>query len=80
MNKQESRFSRQSSRIRLVSHSDKKGHFYRGGLAIGIYQIIVEKENYMPMQSTVRVSLGPAAKIEIKLRPFKGPPPITKKC
>jgi tetratricopeptide (TPR) repeat protein len=48
-------------------------------MTIGVYQLTVEKENYMPMQSTVRVSLGPAAKIEIKLRPFKGPPPITKK-
>ena len=68
-----------SASIRLVSHSDKKGHFYRGGLTIGIYQITVEKENYMPSQSTVRVSLGDAAKIEIKLKPFKGPPPVTKK-
>ncbi|MBA7554993.1 Photosystem I assembly protein Ycf3 [subsurface metagenome] len=33
----------------------------------------------MPSQSTVRVSLGDAANIEIKLRPFKGPPPVTKK-
>jgi len=68
-----------SASLRLVSHSDKKGHFYRGGLTVGVYQIIVEKENYMPMQSTVRVSLGDTAKIEIKLRPFKGPPPLTKK-
>ncbi|UCC39885.1 MAG: tetratricopeptide repeat protein [Candidatus Aminicenantes bacterium] len=71
--------STKSSSIRLVSHSDKKGHFYRGGFTVGVYQIIVEKENYMPMQSTVRVSLGDTAKIEIKLRPFKGPPPLTKK-
>jgi tetratricopeptide (TPR) repeat protein len=71
--------SAKSSSIKLVSHSDKKGHFYRGGLIVGVYQITVEKENYMPKQSTVRVSLGAAAKIEIKLRPFEGPPPITKK-
>jgi tetratricopeptide (TPR) repeat protein len=71
--------SAKSANIKLVSHSDKKGHFYRGGLTLGIYQITVEKENYMPSQSTVRASLGDAAKIEIKLKPFKGPPPITKK-
>jgi tetratricopeptide (TPR) repeat protein len=71
--------SAKSSSIRLVSHSDKKGHFYRGGLTVGFYKITVEKENYMPTQSTVRVSLGDTAKIEIKLKPFKGPPPITKK-
>ena len=71
--------SAKSSSIRLVSHSDKKGHFYRGGLAIGIYQITVEMENYIPKQSSIRVSLGPTAKMEIKLNPFKGPPPITKK-
>ncbi len=71
--------SAKSASIRLVSHTDKKGHFYRGGLTVGIYQITVEKENYMPSQSTVRVSLGDAAKIEIKLKPFKGLPPVTKK-
>jgi tetratricopeptide (TPR) repeat protein len=71
--------SAKSASVRLVSYSDKKGHFYRGGMTIGVYQIIVEKENYMPTQSTVRVSLGDTAKMEIKLRPFKGPPPITKK-
>lgn len=64
---------------RYVSHSDKKGHFYKGGLPPGFYQIIVEKENYMPTQSTIRVSLGDTAKIEIKLKPFKGLPPVTKK-
>ncbi|NIO48261.1 MAG: tetratricopeptide repeat protein [Candidatus Aminicenantes bacterium] len=71
--------SAKSATLRLVSHTNKKGHFYRGGLTVGVYQIIVEKENYMPMQSTVRVSLGDTAKIEIKLKPFKGPPPLTKK-
>lgn len=71
--------STKSASIRLVSHSDKKGHFYRGGLTVGFYQITVEKENYVPTQSTVRVSLGDTAKIEIKLKPFKGLPPVTKK-
>ncbi len=71
--------SAKSAGIRLVSHSDKKGHFYRGGLTIGFYQITVEKENFIPTQSTVRVSLGDTAKIEIKLKPFKGLPPVTKK-
>lgn len=71
--------SAKSASIRLVSHTNKKGQFYRGGLTVGVYKITVEKENYMPMQTTVRVSLGDAAKIEIKLRPFKGPPPLTKK-
>ncbi len=71
--------SAKSASVRLVSHSDKKGHFYRSGLTVGSYQITVEKENYVPMQNTVRVSLGAAAKMEIKLKPFKGLPPITKK-
>ncbi len=71
--------SAKSASVRLVSHSDKKGHFYRGGLTVGIYQITVEKENYIPSQSTVRVPLGKTAKIEIKLNPYKGLPPLTKK-
>lgn len=71
--------SAKSASVRLVSHSDKKGHFYRGGLTVGFYQITVEKENYMPTQSTVRVSLGDTVNMEIKLKPFKGPPPVTKK-
>jgi len=68
-----------STSLRYVSHSDKKGHFYRGGLTLGFYQITVEKENYIPMRSTVRVSLADTVKIEIKLKPFKGLPPVTKK-
>jgi len=71
--------SAKSASVRLVSHSDKKGHFYRGGLTVGFYQITVEKENYIPTQSTVRASLGDTTKIEIKLKPFKGLPPVTKK-
>ena len=71
--------SAKSAGVRLVSHSDKKGRFYRGGLTVGFYQITVEKDNYIPTQSTVRVSLGDTANIEIKLKPFKGPPPVTKK-
>jgi tetratricopeptide (TPR) repeat protein len=68
-----------SSSVKHVSHSDKKGRFYRGGLIPGFYQIIVEKENYMPTQSTIRVSLGDAAEIEVKLKPFKGLLPLTEK-
>ena len=68
-----------SASIRLVSHSDKKGHFYRGGMTSGIYKITIEKEGYVPMESTIRASLGDTAKIEIKLKPFKGLPPVTKK-
>jgi len=71
--------SAKSASVRLVSYSDKKGHFYRGGMTIGFYQITVEKENYIPTQSTVRVSLRDTAKMEIKLKPFKGPLPVTKK-
>lgn len=68
-----------SASVRHVSYSDKKGHFFRGGLIPGFYQIIIEKEDYIPSQSTVRVSIGDTAKIEIKLKPLKGLPPVTKK-
>ena len=35
-------------------HTDKKGHFYKGGLTPGIYRVHTEKEGNLPVAQTVR--------------------------
>jgi len=70
--------STKSSSIRYVMFSDKKGHFYRGGLTPGIYKITIEKEGYIPMQSSIRVRLV-TEEVEVELKPFEGMAPATSK-
>ncbi len=57
--------------LRYVLSSDKKGHFFKGGLAPDVYTVTVEKEGYIPMRISVQVRLD-TVKIEAELRPFKG--------
>lgn len=64
--------------LRYVLSSDKKGHFFKGGLAPDVYTVTVEKEGYIPMRISVRVRLD-TVKIEAELRPFKGAAPTTSK-
>jgi tetratricopeptide (TPR) repeat protein len=70
--------STKSSSLRYVMKSDKKGQFYRGGLQPGMYTITIEKEGYIPMQSSVRVRLE-KEELEVELRPFEGMAPTTSK-
>jgi len=51
-------------------YSDKKGHFYKGGLIPGIYKYTVKKDGYLPVAGSVRVRLGDKAKIDIELDPY----------
>jgi len=57
-------------------HSDKKGHFYKGGLTPGIYRINTEKDGYLPAAQTVRVRLGDTAKVDILLEPMGSAAPV----
>ena len=68
-----------SANIKFELYSDKKGHFYRGGLTPGIYKISVEKEGYVPMQRTIRVPLSDTAKVDIKLVSFESSAPKSAK-
>lgn len=70
--------STKSSSLRYELYSDKKGHFYRGGLSPGMYKITIEKERYIPLQNTIRVGLA-TEEVEIELRPFTGMAPATSK-
>jgi len=60
-----------SEAIKYELYSDKKGHFYKGGLTVGTYKITVEKDGYLPMSGSIRVRLGDTAKVEIKLKSFE---------
>jgi tetratricopeptide (TPR) repeat protein len=59
--------SARSEALKFDVFSDKKGHFYKGGLVPGIYKITVEKEGFFPMSDSIRVGLGGTAGVEIKL-------------
>jgi len=60
-----------SETMKYELYSDKKGHFYKGGLTPGIYKITVEKDGYLPVSASIRVRLGDAAKVEIGLNSFE---------
>jgi len=60
-----------SERIKFNLSSDKKGHFYKGGLTPGFYKINVEKDGYLPMSGSIRVRLGKTEKVEIRLETFE---------
>lgn len=60
-----------SEAMKYELYSDKKGHFYKGGLTVGNYKITIEKDGYLPMSSSIRVRLGDTAKVEIKLKSFE---------
>mgnify|MGYP001094845819 CR=1 FL=1 len=51
--------------------TDKKGHFYRGGLTPGFYKVMFEKDGYLPLATSIRVKLGDTSKVDIKLKPVE---------
>jgi tetratricopeptide (TPR) repeat protein len=55
--------------------TDKKGHFYKGGLIPGPYKVTVEKEGYLPQEGTVRVIIDETAKFDIPLAPTQSAVP-----
>jgi Tfp pilus assembly protein PilF len=67
--------SAKSQTVTFELFTDKKGHFYKGGLFPGPYKIIVEKEGYLPQEGTVRVSIDETARFDIPLAPSQGPIP-----
>jgi tetratricopeptide (TPR) repeat protein len=50
-------------------HSDQKGHFYRGGLVPGAYNITFEKDGYIPQAASIRVTIEETTRLEVKLEP-----------
>lgn len=60
-----------SESIKFHLSSDNKGHFYRGGLTPGFYNVNVEKDGYLPMSGSIRVRLGRTEKVEIRLETFE---------
>jgi len=72
--------SSKSDAVRFETQSDEKGHFYKGGLALGNYKIIVEKEGYFPTSGSIRVRLGETARADVKLRSFEEAMPESAKA
>lgn len=52
-------------------YSDNKGLFYRGGIRPGTYKVLVEKDGYLPVSSSIRIRLADTANIEITLDPVE---------
>lgn len=69
--------SAKSERIRFELFTNKKGYFYKSGLPLGAFKVIVEKEGYMPTSGSIRVSLARPAKVEIKLETFESKVPAS---
>jgi tetratricopeptide (TPR) repeat protein len=53
--------------------TDKKGHFYKGGLVPGSYNLTFEKDGYIPQSGYVRVFLEQTTPVEAHLETAKGP-------
>jgi len=51
--------------------TDKKGHFYKGGLIPGSFKITVEKEGYVPQEGSVRINIDQTARFDIPLAPVQ---------
>jgi len=51
--------------------SNKKGYFYRSGLAPGVYKATFEKDGYIPLGTSIKVNLSDTVEVEIKLEPVK---------
>jgi tetratricopeptide (TPR) repeat protein len=49
--------------------TDKKGHFYKGGLVPGAYNLTFEKEGYVPQSGSVRAVPGQATPMDIRMEP-----------
>ena len=68
-----------SESMKYELYSDKKGHFYKGGLTTGFYKVTVEKDGYLPMSGSIRIRLGEVFRLEIELKPFESLVPQSSK-
>lgn len=68
-----------SASVKFNLSSDKKGHFYKGGLTPGMYEITAEKEGYVPVKSSLRIRMADTSQLEVKLNSFEGAAPKSSK-
>lgn len=53
--------------IRHEVLTNDKGHYYKGGIQPGMYQVTVEKEGFIPVSGTTRVGLGGSTRYDAAL-------------
>ncbi len=68
--------STKTESMRYEAFTDKKGHFYRGGLVTGPYKVTMEKEGYLPQEGTIRVNIDQTAQLNVPLSPAQGAAPM----
>jgi len=68
-----------SESMKYELYSDEKGHFYKGGLSTGFYNVTVEKDGYLPKAGSIRIKLGEVFRLEIELKSFEGMVPQSSK-
>ncbi len=51
--------------------TNAKGHFYRSGLKNGTYDVLYQKDDYIPMKSTIRLRIGETKDISLAIEPFQ---------
>jgi tetratricopeptide (TPR) repeat protein len=69
--------SAKSETMSYALFTDKKGHFYKGGLVTGSYKVTVEKEGYLPQEGTVRVNIDETTRFDIPLAPAQNAAPAS---
>jgi tetratricopeptide (TPR) repeat protein len=60
-------FSKSDS-VRYTLETDKKGYYYKSGLTPGYYRFTVEKEGFLPTETTVRARLADTVQHDFELQ------------
>lgn len=57
-----------SESVRYTLETDKKGYYYKSGLTPGYYRFTIEKEGFLPTQTTVRARLADTVQHDFELQ------------
>jgi tetratricopeptide (TPR) repeat protein len=61
--------SAQSQNLRFEMVSDDKGFVYKTGLQPGLYQVLVQRDGYIPAQTSIRLSIADERDISMAIEP-----------
>ncbi len=57
-----------SESVRFTLETDKKGYYYKSGLTPGYYRFTIEKEGFLPTETTVRARLADTFQYDFELQ------------
>jgi tetratricopeptide (TPR) repeat protein len=56
-----------SENVRYTLETDKKGYYYKSGMTPGYYRFTIEKEGFLPTETTVRARLADTVQYDFEL-------------